>query len=85
VLPPAEILFEGYDSRPRIVGYRAKWEEDSYEYGHTPRRFDFVPPQLPRRRPGSRPQNGFNGQGPRPIQRVHFLAGCPHPARRQEV
>ena len=42
VLPPAEIVFEGYDtSRPLIVGYRAKWEEDSYEYHHTPRRFDF--------------------------------------------
>ena len=42
VLPPAEIVFEGYDtSRPLIVGYRAKWKEDSYEYHHTPRRFDF--------------------------------------------
>jgi len=42
VLPPAEIIFEGYDtSRPLIVGYRAKWKEDSYEYNHTPRRFDF--------------------------------------------
>jgi len=42
VLPPAEIVFEGYDpSLPLIVGYRAKWKEDSYEYNHTPRRFDF--------------------------------------------
>jgi D-alanine-D-alanine ligase len=42
VLPPAEIVFEGYDmSRPFIVGYRAKWEADSYDYHHTPRRFDF--------------------------------------------
>lgn len=42
VLPPAEIVFEGYDtSRPLIVGYRAKWKDDSYEYHHTPRRFDF--------------------------------------------
>jgi len=42
VLPPAEIVFEGYDaSRPLIVGYRAKWQTDSYEYHHTPRRFDF--------------------------------------------
>ena len=41
VLPPAEIVFEGYDtSRPLIVGYRAKWKADSYEYNHTPRRFD---------------------------------------------
>jgi len=42
VLPPAEIIFEGYDeSKPRIVGYKAKWHEDSYEYHHTPRCFDF--------------------------------------------
>jgi len=42
VLPPAEILFEGYaEEKPRIVDYRAKWEEDSFEYNHTPRRFDF--------------------------------------------
>ncbi|MFZ1199345.1 MAG: D-alanine--D-alanine ligase [Desulfobacterales bacterium] len=42
VLPPAEIIFEGYDDhKPRIVGYRAKWAPDSYEYHHTPRRFDF--------------------------------------------
>jgi D-alanine-D-alanine ligase len=44
VLPPAEIVFEGYEEgRPRIVGYRAKWEEDSYEYNHTIRSFDFPP------------------------------------------
>ena len=43
-LPPAEIVFEGYpDDKLRIVGYRAKWEKDSYEYHHTPRRFDFSP------------------------------------------
>lgn len=42
VLPPAEISFDDYEAgRLRIVGYRAKWEEDSYEYHHTPRRFDF--------------------------------------------
>ena len=42
ILPPAEILFEDFGpGKPRIVGYRAKWEEDSYEYHHTPRRFDF--------------------------------------------
>ena len=41
-LPPAEIVFEGYPKdRLRIVGYRAKWEKDSYEYHHTPRRFEF--------------------------------------------
>ncbi len=42
VLPPAEIIFDNYpDDKLRIVGYRAKWEKDSYEYNHTPRRFDF--------------------------------------------
>jgi D-alanine-D-alanine ligase len=42
VLPPAEIEFIGYEKdRLRLIGYRAKWDEDSYEYHHTPRRFDF--------------------------------------------
>jgi D-alanine-D-alanine ligase len=44
VLPPAEIVFEGYPAnQPRIVDYRAKWDPASYEYHHTPRCFDFVP------------------------------------------
>jgi len=42
VLAPAEILFEGYaDHTLKIVGYRAKWDSASYEFHHTPRRFDF--------------------------------------------
>jgi len=42
VLPPAEIDFRGFAAgKPRIVGYRAKWDERSFEYRHTPRRFDF--------------------------------------------
>jgi D-alanine-D-alanine ligase len=42
VLTPAEIVFEGYPPEtPRIVGYRAKWEESSFEFQHTPRRFEF--------------------------------------------
>jgi D-alanine-D-alanine ligase len=42
VLPPAEISFEGFNpAKPRIVDYRAKWEEDSFEYQNTPRQFDF--------------------------------------------
>jgi len=41
-LPPAEIVFDGYpEDKLRIVGYRAKWEKNSYEYHHTPRRFEF--------------------------------------------
>lgn len=42
VLPPAEIDFSAFPpEKPRIVGYRAKWLADSFEYHHTPRRFDF--------------------------------------------
>ena len=42
VLRPAEIVFEAYPpGKLRIVGYRAKWDPDSYEYSHTPRRFSF--------------------------------------------
>jgi len=43
-LPPAEIQFVGFpEGKPRMVGYRAKWVEGSFEYGNTPRRFDFPP------------------------------------------
>ncbi|MBT8340440.1 MAG: D-alanine--D-alanine ligase [Desulfatitalea sp.] len=42
VLPPAEILFEGYGpDQVRIVDYSAKWDETSYAYHHTPRNYDF--------------------------------------------
>ncbi len=48
VLPPAEIEFVGYTpEQPRLVGYRAKWDADSYEYHHTPRRFDFPASDAP--------------------------------------
>jgi D-alanine-D-alanine ligase len=41
VLPPAEMLFQDYPpGKPRIVGYAAKWHENSFEYGHTVRTFD---------------------------------------------
>jgi D-alanine-D-alanine ligase len=44
VLPPAEIDFSAFPAgKPRIVGYQAKWEVDSFEYQHTPRRFDMPP------------------------------------------
>lgn len=47
VLPPAEIIFEGYDpDMVRIVDYQAKWEEDSYTYHHTTRSFDFAEEDL---------------------------------------
>ncbi|MHB8810595.1 MAG: D-alanine--D-alanine ligase family protein [Desulfobulbaceae bacterium] len=44
VLPPAEIVFSGYTpDMVRIVDYRAKWDEESFHYHHTPRTFDFGP------------------------------------------
>lgn len=44
VLPPAEIIFESYEpTKPKVVGYKAKWDESSYEYLHTFRTFDFNP------------------------------------------
>lgn len=44
VLPAAEIDFATFPAdKPRIVGQRAKWVQDSVEYQQTPRRFDFPP------------------------------------------
>ncbi len=46
-LPPAEIDFSAFEAgRPRIVGYEAKWLEDSFEYNHTPR---LLPAPVPKR------------------------------------
>jgi D-alanine-D-alanine ligase len=43
-LPPAEIDFSAFPpEKPRIVGYRAKWDDDSFESRHTNRHFDFPP------------------------------------------
>jgi D-alanine-D-alanine ligase len=40
VLPIPEIEFIGFpENKPRIVGYAAKWAEDSFECRHTVRRF----------------------------------------------
>ncbi len=37
VLPPAEIRFDAYPpGKVRVVGYRSKWEEGSFEFSHTP-------------------------------------------------
>ena len=47
-LPPAEIDFSAFPAgKPRIVGYRAKWSEDCFEFANTPRRFDFPPSDRP--------------------------------------
>lgn len=44
VLPAAEMEFIDYGpERPRIVGYAAKWDVDSFECTHTQRRFADAP------------------------------------------
>ncbi|MBN1466933.1 D-alanine--D-alanine ligase [candidate division KSB1 bacterium] len=41
-LPAAEMLFSDFPpDKPRIVDYRAKWHEDSFEYQNTTRTFDW--------------------------------------------
>ncbi len=41
VMPLAEIVFHEFPAnKPRIVGYAAKWEQDSFEYRNTLRSFD---------------------------------------------
>jgi D-alanine-D-alanine ligase len=48
LLPHAEIDFAAYPAgKPRIVGWAAKWVEGSFEYDHTPRRFDFPADDAP--------------------------------------
>jgi len=48
VLPPAEIIFHNFPpEKPKVVGYTAKWEPDSFEYNHTPRHFDFTEEDAP--------------------------------------
>ncbi len=43
VLPVAEIDFSAFPpGKPQIVGHAAKWRTDSFEYGATPRSFDFA-------------------------------------------
>jgi D-alanine-D-alanine ligase len=40
VLPPAEMVFVDFPAdEPRIVGFKAKWDETSFAYRHTVRRF----------------------------------------------
>lgn len=42
VLPIAEMRFLDWpQGKERVVGYRAKWESNSFEYSHTVRSFDF--------------------------------------------
>ena len=40
VMPPAEMIFHNFgEVMPRIVDFKAKWEEDSFEYLNTVREF----------------------------------------------
>lgn len=40
IMPPAEMVFQNHwHDRPRIVDFKAKWEEDSFEYKNTIRNF----------------------------------------------
>lgn len=44
ILPHAEIAFENWaPGRPRVVGWKAKWDEQSDEHRATVRRYDFPP------------------------------------------
>jgi D-alanine-D-alanine ligase len=39
-MPPAEMVFHNHwGDRPRIVDFKAKWEESSFEYENTVREF----------------------------------------------
>ncbi|OPZ99096.1 MAG: D-alanine--D-alanine ligase B [Bacteroidetes bacterium ADurb.Bin408] len=48
VLLPAEMCFYNYpEGKLKVVGYRTKWVEDSFEYENTRRTFDFPPDDAP--------------------------------------
>lgn len=40
VLPLAEMIFDYPDDKHKIMGYKSKWIEDSFEYNNTKRTFD---------------------------------------------
>jgi D-alanine-D-alanine ligase len=43
MLSPAEMLFKDFPKdKPRILGYEAKWDENTFEYHHTSRTFEFT-------------------------------------------
>ncbi len=48
LLPPAEIRFDAYPpGKIRVVGYRSKWEEGTFEFANTPRTFEFPAQDAP--------------------------------------
>jgi D-alanine-D-alanine ligase len=51
VLPLAEMQFLDFpEGKPRIMGYTAKWKEDSFEYEHTRRTYEYSKEDLPLRK-----------------------------------
>jgi D-alanine-D-alanine ligase len=48
VLAPAEMVFHNYpEGKPRMLGYKAKWDESSMEFKNTTRSFDGLSPASP--------------------------------------
>ena len=46
VLAPAEMIFHDFpEGKPRMMGYKAKWDESSIEYKNTTRTFDALSPE----------------------------------------
>ncbi len=44
LLPVAEIIFSNWEpGKHKVLGYRSKWDLDSFEYKNTTRTFDFAP------------------------------------------
>lgn len=41
VLPIAEMVYTGFDDRPKILTYNAKWKDQTFEFQNTTRSFDF--------------------------------------------
>ena len=47
-LPPAELVFSDFPAdKPRIIGYQAKWDTNSFEYQHTNRCVTFAAADKP--------------------------------------
>ena len=43
VLPLAEMTFRGFaEGKPKMMGYKSKWDENSFEYSHTRRTFSYT-------------------------------------------
>ncbi len=46
IYPVAEMIFENFpEGKEHMLGYRAKWDEQSFEYTHTCRKFNTLIPE----------------------------------------